>query len=159
MEIEARSTAAPHQPAAAPGLTPELLTLIVETASSLRGAARSAVLAILDEYIDEWLYRLRPLPYIPNLAVEAASRRAWIPEIVEKLGPGIVVEAMSLALAAASSHDCSPLLPRLLSIEEELIEASGIEPGEAMKRVMESGDCREHAALLAHLIAVKPVEG
>ena len=161
MEIEAQPTAQTLQPHAAPSLTPELLTLIVETASSTTGAARRAILAILDEYIDEWLVGLRPLPYIPNLAVEVASRKAWIPELVEKLGPGPILEAMSLASIAvrAQPHECSSLLPRLASIEEMLIEASGVEPGDAIREILESGDCKAHAALIAHLVAVKPAEG
>ena len=160
MGIEAQATAAAnHTAAASAPLTPELLTLIVETASSLTGYARRAVLHLLDEYIDEWLLELRPLPYIPNMVVEVASRKAWIPEIVEKLGAGVVIEAMRLALEAARANDCPSILPQILSIEEALIEASGIEPGEAIRSVMEGGDCRAHAALLAQLVAVKPPEG
>ena len=160
METEAQAATAPYTPAASSiAPAPELIQLIAETSRSLRGAARRAVLAILDEYIDEWLYSLRPLPYIPNLAVEVSERTAWIPEIVEKLGPGVIAEAMSLALEAVNAHECSSLLPRLTSIEEALIEASGIEPGEAIRTAMESGDCRTHAALIAHLVAVKPVGG
>ncbi|AEM39623.1 amino acid adenylation [Pyrolobus fumarii 1A] len=140
---------------------PELLDLLVELAATSTGVIRESIEAILDDYIVDWLEELRPLPYIPNLVVEVAARKNWVPELVEKLGATTIVEAMSLALQAARSEPgvCQTLIPQLVQTEELLLEASGVEPGEAIRSVMESNDCKAHAALLAALIAVKPMKG
>jgi hypothetical protein len=138
-------------------IAPELLTLLSELIAESSGIVRESLVAILDEYIVEWLRRLQPLPYVPNMAVEVATRRGWIPELVERLGASTIVEAMRLALEAVEGGDCASLLPRLVAIEEALLEASEVEIGDAIRSVLESSDCRRHAALIAQLIAIRPV--
>lgn len=162
METEARghtaALAQPHAENLEYPVPPELLGLLADVASDLRGEARRAVEAILDEYITEWLVKLRPLPYIPNLVVEVATRGRDVPEMIRALGPGLVAEAMGLALAAKEAP-CYEVLPRMVAIEEAMLEASEVEPGEAIRSVLESDDCAAHAALIASLLAVRKAEG
>ncbi len=158
METETRTATTPAHPTIEYPVPPELLGLLADVASDLRGEARRAVEAILDEYITEWLVSLRPLPYIPNLVVEVAARGRDVPEMIRALGPSLVAEAMGLALAAKEAP-CYEILPRMLAIEEAMLEASEVEPGPAIRSVLESEDCAAHAALIASLLAVRRVEG
>ncbi len=158
---EALSTPASHPAAQPTALNAELLEFLVEAAASREGVIREAIEEIIDEYITEWLRGLRPLPYIPGLLPEIASRREWVTGIVGRLGAGVVVDAMSLAQEAAVADParCQQLLPALQEAESLLIEASGVEPGPVTRSVMESGDCRAHALLIAALVAVRPARG
>ncbi len=142
-------------------IQPSLLAFLADLASRETAPIREHIIAIIEDYVIDWLESLRPLPYVENLILEVADRRYWLPQLVETLGAETIVEAMRLAYRAshAQPEECTNLLPELASMEELLIEASGITPGEKMRQVMESSDCRLHALLIAHLIATRPFRG
>ncbi len=142
-------------------INPSLLAFLADLASREAEPIRDHIIAIIEDYVIDWLESLRPLPYVENLILEVAERRYWLPELVETLGPSTIVEAMRLAYKASHSspETCAELLPELTSIEGLLIEASGINPGAKIRSVMESSDCKLHALLIAHLIATRPARG